>query len=374
MALESYFVEIFLNNQNCTGPNFIDVYVSEIKPSSCRTFVDELSKFLSSNEELIDRTGSVIFPSLTHLRRVRRRTTAINACKQKPSTKDDTSSSSNEPLVSFKTNVVVKLEVLLTSVQFLDYIISSNEKVREQWNSIVNKYDLRVIKISVPGRSAISKEEINEWKSRQNDDLDDEKVEGLSDIKITSFWPTVFFPEKTHEYMLSKLELTNDDIQYMRNGMMEAINDSKQHRSISCRYIPGAVILSPSTKRVVASSFQELKLQTDLLHTLDHGIDMDLLQVNPLCTPILLSIQGISRRERCSIAAANDNADDPSGQVRISFELLAYTVKESFTTIAVLFSVLVYRVRIFIITCKLLKKTNHLFLSHTHSIHLQIKV
>ncbi len=99
--------------------------------------------------------------------------------------------------------------------------------------------------------------------------------------------------------------------------MIEAINDSKNHKGISFHnHIPGAVVVCPSTKCVVASSFQERNLQLDTLHSLNHGIDMDLLQVNPLCTPILLAIQGVSRRERCSIVMVNDETDDLTGQVR----------------------------------------------------------
>jgi hypothetical protein len=163
---------------------------------------------------------------------------------------------------------------------------------------------------------------MNEWKRHQND-LEDEAVDGPTEYKRTSWWPTLFFPEKTDEYMLRKLELTFEDINYMRDGMMEAINDSKQHKAISSHYIPGAVVMSPSSKIVIASSFQERKLQTQTLRSLDHGIDMDLLQVNPLCTPILLAIQGVSRRERCTIAEANVNTDDPTGQVRITLMVVS---------------------------------------------------
>jgi len=323
------FVEIFLNDQNSACPDFTDVYVCEIKSSLCRTFVDELSGFLSSSvleDEMIKYTSeSLDFPSLTHLRRVRRRTLAIHGCKQAQTTSDDTFTSSTDRLASLKSNnntTVVKLEVLLTSVKYLDYLLSVSDKTREKWNHIVSKYNLSVVKRIVPGRSAKSQEEMNEWKRRQND-LEDDAVDGPIEYKRTSWWPTLFFPEKTDEYMLRKLELTFEDINYMRDGMMEAINDSKQHKAMSSHYIPGAVVMSPSSKIVIASSFQERKLQTQTLRSLDHGIDMDLLQVNPLCTPILLAIQGVSRRERCTIAEANVNTDDPTGQVRITLMVVS---------------------------------------------------
>jgi hypothetical protein len=221
-------------------------------------------------------------------------------------------STSNESAISKSNGSIVHLEVLLSSVEYLDHLLSTSDEIRDQWKNIVSNYNLMVVKRIVPGRSAKSLRELNEWNSRRNE-FEDELDHDPSDGDRVSWWPTLFFPEKTQEYILEKLELTEDEIQYMRNGMMEAVDDCRQHLALFSSAVPGAVIMSPISKSLVSTSSQERMLQTQTTSNLD------LLQVNPLCTPILLAIQGVSRKERLSIAETNVTMDHPTGQVREVF-------------------------------------------------------
>ena len=124
--------------------------------------------------------------------------------------------------------------------------------------------------VTVPGRPPNSQDEWKEW---------------------NSIWPTVFFPLKSEEYQEQQLELKPNEVQQMTFGMEQLLSQEGK----AC-----AIILDPTTGKVIASSRQEASLQNATIN-------------NPLATPILLAIQGVSRLERAS-AMSMSTEDFSNGQ------------------------------------------------------------
>jgi tRNA-specific adenosine deaminase 3 len=118
---------------------------------------------------------------------------------------------------------------------------------------LIDKYNLQIHRASIPGRPADSKEELEEF---------------------NKIWPTLYFHKKTTEHKLSELELTADELALMAVGMREAIADG------------AAVIMDPKRNTIVSKASEELASQGSSITN------------NPLATPPILAIQGVSRRER----------------------------------------------------------------------------
>jgi tRNA(Arg) A34 adenosine deaminase TadA len=88
-------------------------------------------------------------------------------------------------------------------------------------------------------------------------------------------WPTHFFPLKSIEYRHQQLTLSQSDL----SGMVDMMEKVQSHNA------PVAIVVDPSTFTVVATSWDEQKHQVGSTN-------------NPLSTPILWAIQGVSRLER----------------------------------------------------------------------------
>jgi tRNA-specific adenosine deaminase 3 len=117
--------------------------------------------------------------------------------------------------------------------------------------ALVKTYNLELKRKLVPGRPAESNQELTEF---------------------NAIWPTIYFQKNTEEHKEQGLALSEVEIKQMVRGMEIAAKD-------------GAVIMDPESGSVVATSKDELILQP-------------LSSKNPLCTPVILAIQGISRFER----------------------------------------------------------------------------
>ena len=117
--------------------------------------------------------------------------------------------------------------------------------------ALVKTYKLELTRKLVPGRPAESNQELTEF---------------------NAIWPTIYFQKNTEEHKEQGLSLSEAEIKQMVRGMEIAAED-------------GAVIVDPTSGSVVATSKDELVLQP-------------LASRNPLCTPVILAIQGISRFER----------------------------------------------------------------------------
>jgi len=138
-----------------------------------------------------------------------------------------------------------------------------------------------------------------------------------------SAWPTSYFPQRTLEYRMHELRLSEREIRQMRLGVRAALADaadaaeaateteavSQQHPepSSSAAGVEGTVILAPDTGQVVSRSNEERVLQQQLQHPSDAW--------NPLETSVILAIQGVSRREReVALRQGMQSAEFQAGQ------------------------------------------------------------
>lgn len=208
------------------------------------------------------------------------------------------------------------LDILVGSVAAVNYSIAMEADAVDQHappslSSILTKYDLSpqcptFTRRSLPGRPAHTKQELDQWNK--------------------CVWQTLFFEEKTAQYREEQMALTPEDVTMMKEGMEEALKDAhvgqRQYKEWKgtihrkgvggIRPVTGVVVMDPLNASIVSRASNERRLQspestaagTTQSDTQHHstrskpsrGGFPD--EVNPLCTPTLLAIQGVSRRER----------------------------------------------------------------------------
>jgi len=195
---------------------------------------------------------------------------------------------------------------------------------------------------------------------------------------FNAIWPTLYNHEKTQEFEKEILMLSDQEIRVMNECMREAIKDAQQSRKqwSECRQnqeskekqdgiqtkgetenklkkepcenqegdhknkkttlnsssssssppwtLAGAIVVDPKTNQVVSSSSTErCRQQKEHEHhqqqRREHGqttsTQLFLDDINPLCTPVLLAIQGVSRLERsAAIGRGMDSEEFQKGQ------------------------------------------------------------
>jgi tRNA(Arg) A34 adenosine deaminase TadA len=240
-----------------TDPRYLDVYVAEVETTRCGPLINHLSIDLPLKQS----QGEYIF-DLTHLKRVKR--TTIRERKDCiADTTDETSSvgcsiDGRPPSMKRRRrNDEIRLEIVLGPVLWLEKLYTSAP------DELKTKYELvKVYKCEVPARHAESVEE---------------------GIEFSAAWPISFFANKTPESFELRRQVSQEEIEQMRNGMEQAIEDvfcqSNSERN-------GVVVINPETGQVLARSADEQNFQS-----VDPGI-------NPLATSVILAIQGVSRLER----------------------------------------------------------------------------
>ena len=251
----SIFVEILPPTTATNRERTTEVYIVAVEPRSCASIVKHLSTHLPLKSDASD---------LSHLRRVRRLVA-------------DSGKSSSDPPSNKRQKTDIVLDVLLGRVDILDEVYGSDVE-----STLSEKFGLAApFRHHVVGaRSPLSEEE---WK------------------EFHAMWPTLLYSEKTEEYEEEKRKLSSEQIAAMQLGMEAAIADARASSTNSTQQTKaGAVIVSLSTGKVLSTSYDERCLQDDSIAS------------NPLATPILLAIQGISRFERQ--AAIDKGMDDPGFQ------------------------------------------------------------
>ena len=173
---------------------------------------------------------------------------------------------------------------------------------------------IKIIKRFIPGRPPESHQE---WHDFQRE-----------------YWPTSFFPLKSKEHLETQLVLSPEERRQMKLGMEHAIQDmldantavtataistSEAPMALGCncnannekkRRFVGAILLDPSTSKVVARATDERRTQLQLHNSRTTTVDnntpkLPSILINPLATSILLAIQGVSRQERQQATALN---------------------------------------------------------------------
>ncbi|KAL3795027.1 hypothetical protein HJC23_006348 [Cyclotella cryptica] len=203
------------------------------------------------------------------------------------------------------------LDLLVGSVDAVDNVLHhaselrSNKKAHPHdriltLESILAKHDLStncLVRRSLPGRPAESKEELQQWNS--------------------TLWPTLFFEKKTVQFKEEELLLTPEETAIMMKGMQAAVEDAhigrqqwKEYASNCCqgkrktfeyKNIHGVIVMNPKSASVVSRASDERYLQcqpmsSDDIDTSRRSSFPD--ETNPLCTSTILAIQGVSRAER----------------------------------------------------------------------------
>ena len=180
-------------------------------------------------------------PRFQHLKRVRKPTTN----NHKPDALGGDSSPSSPPTKKRK----LLLQVLIGGE---DETVAAATILAESNN---NETPPSFHKVVVPGRPPETKEESLEF----NNEL----------------WPTHFFPLKTETHKQQELALTDPvEVEKMQQFIEESITTQT------------VLIVDPSAQSIVSRSNDESEMQN--ITTAE----------NPLATPILLALQGVSRKER----------------------------------------------------------------------------
>ena len=302
-------------------PEWIECYVIEdIEPKLCGPLARDLNAVLplrkprassaSPRASSAAATGSDATPSFgadgaadprtDHLKRIRRRRSA-----------DERSESETNEKSNPRRSPPWSLDILVGSVAAVDRATAAaagaeatDRNASPSLLSVLEKYGLspaagaspQFVRRALPGRPARTREELDRWNK--------------------STWQTLFFEERTARYKDERKALAPAEVDGMRDGMEEAVKDARRGRSQYARWkranaedaggmcpIAGAVVVDPLRAAVVSTASDERQRQSSgLAEAVPTGAVPSPQsfpdEANPTCTPALLAIQGVSRRER----------------------------------------------------------------------------
>jgi len=313
-------------------PDEIETYIATIQPQLCGKLMKELSSFLplikfNEREKIfgskVEGGGDTCHicaeedcccyknsKPLGHLRRIRRRVQEVGVVN--PSNDSDLAGSNhdnnNEPPKKRKkgknnssnqTSSSLQLDILIGSAEFIDHLLNnntSNEKA-VKLKSVIERYKLNLIKEILPGRPAKSNSELKEWNK-------------------TNWWPSLYFEKQSTEYKLNDLEISSEEEWgIMRKGMVAAIEDAKRVVNDDIfkeDFSVGAVVVCPRTETVISAAYDELGaiVEENCKHSNMKEADVKHLIIgNPLNTPVMFALQGISRKERIAAMGLGMNSE-----------------------------------------------------------------
>ena len=362
-------MEILGPEEDNAPPEWIECYViSNLEPKFCGPLARDLNAILplrisspSSNSDddassrpITDDEHVCIFPNTDHLKRIRRRpatddemrareasaaatchsngedngdgkvTTAEESCASNKETCENPTKrakKSKSDKQSSSRSICYSLDILVGSVAAVDNHMHKSISLA----TILDRYNLfttssNYIRKSLPGRPAHTKDELDHWNQ--------------------SVWPTLFYEEKTAQYNEEKLALTSEEIEMMKRGMNESVQDAivgqeqlkewKNNVNDGDKVLPtlvfGVVVINPHNGVIVSKSSDERRLQAapESGAKLDsiHGSKVQWIsfpeEANPLCTPVLLALEGVSRKERQAALGCGMGSDEfQKGQVSI---------------------------------------------------------
>ncbi|KAI2491820.1 RNA modification [Fragilaria crotonensis] len=271
------------------GPDRIEVLICSVDPQNCGPLLKDLSRIVPKDE------------TISHLKRVKRLNWPQQQCKQEQPSDlvdstdtstvttstiivSDSSSSQSPPTKKAKLNLQVLLGRRKASGSSTSYCCDD-----EAINSLVQTYNLELQTALVPGRSAESTRELQEF---------------------NAIWPTIYFQKNTEEHKEQQEHnnqlLSEATVRLMIRGMELAIEDGGA--TVGVVGGDGAVIMDPVSGRVVSTSLDERTLLLSSSVSFlkqrekqDHYHDQPRVtstNTNPLNTSVLLALQGVSRLER----------------------------------------------------------------------------
>lgn len=367
------FVEVVAQAApSVSSPEWIDCYVlTDIDPKICGALVRDLNAVLPLRGGTND-TSILKSPSMDHLKRIKRRHATAdekhnrrpvatlveegesmkstmksdNGVEENSNAYDDGQgelSSTQHPAKKarkMKDNAKCQtkkesgfnsqpysLDVLVGSVVAVDQYLTSRSRslsseTKTPLSLIFERHEY--IRQSLPGRPARTRNELNLWNA--------------------TIWPTLFFEEKTEKFKVEQLALTPEEVTMMKSGMSEAIKDatigrqqwadcSRRRLQVEQRklmfdpiLVCGAVVMNPVDGAIMSRAADERRLQgitydegdwTSVTTNNDDAVTLRFPdEVSPLCTSILLAIQGVSRQERhAALGCGMESEDFQKGQV-----------------------------------------------------------
>ena len=341
------FVEIFCQAGETEGesPLEVEAYVSAVMPKYCGKVIKQLAVLcplrLLPESEVAETKGRQAAIGkvnagpisddvcLGHLKRVRRPVSFEAGAHSKSKKRrrssngeeeegDDSSSNNNNDTNSKR---VPLIEVVVGTTKRVDALLHDGSNALQQ---LIDQYGLVLVKRMLPGRPAKSQSELDGWHSQTS-----EEYQGVG------WWPTIFFNKQTEEFREEERKLTNVELHQMTAGMMAAVEDGKEARRMHLRQldddadssndaipsaVSGVVIVDPRSGNVVSSSCQERQMQREELlssTSAGHSLDNRPLvasslpdKANPLCSSVILAIQGVSRKERSAASGKGMDSDD----------------------------------------------------------------
>ena len=303
---------------------YVKAFVSRVdEPKQCSELIKALDSFLplrvrnknKGKNNLGDHVYCRTEYPLGHLRRIRRVEKTVYEVENSKNIEEKKSPSKKRQR---KTNEEVKIsmEVLVYSPSIIHY--HDDEQTKQALSDTISRFRLKLEERLLPGRPAKSKEELAEF---------------------NKLWPTLYFHEQSDEYKETELTLTSEETRQMSDGITCAVEDASSCKSqyrawllsktLSCRRssdlkIGGVVVIDPTTGEVVSQSSEERRL---LLQSKDQSSAFPD-EENPLCTPILLALQGISRKEREAAIGLGMNSPEFAGGQYLCTGFDVYTIYE----------------------------------------------
>jgi tRNA-specific adenosine deaminase 3 len=254
-----YFVEILRPDDDKDDlATTVEASCILVEPKACNSLIKDLTHCLPLEQGLL------------HLKRVRKQ----------PTSKTDKTSTTPPPK-----RPKIMLQVLLGTSIALSPMISmlsdgrdkdmpakDNDPALEMLRTILAQHG-PIFTVMVPKCPPQSEQE---WK------------------ESNAIWPTQYYPLKTAEHQKQQKALSLDELQLMRHFVQNAIREQI------------VLIVDPQQRKIVADSNHELQ---DRINAHPHCPPIE----TCLTTPILLAIQGVSRRERESQLQKHhlpDNSND----------------------------------------------------------------
>jgi tRNA(Arg) A34 adenosine deaminase TadA len=247
----------------------------------------------------LDDFGRKITVDLSHLKRVHKQQQNQQAPPNHTVTHDGEDSSLQPP--SKKQRPTVQLEVLIGAVVDIDQLLHrASEEDKKLGSSDHGRSIALVARLEhlicthgplktahVPARPPSSKKEWTEWNNQ--------------------WWPTTYDPVSWQDFRELQWALDPLEMDQMQRHMEKLLQqgsivveantslDDETSQSVH------AVVVDPSLDIVVSSSWVEEQLQEEQLRARHYQQQHERLRlgdVNPLSTPIILALQGVSRLER----------------------------------------------------------------------------
>lgn len=308
----SDFVEVFPTSTSIIDsqqqPEVITAIISKVEPKCCSQLLKELAHLLPldnaahANEDnrntSVFVTNSQKWADLSHLRRVKR----YKACKSshddrhddyESKTQDEQQHRKKQKIKNVDENIY-ELEVVLGEVSRVEALPTS------ELNCLVSKYNLVFERRTLPGRTPVqsetkaTKQNPEEWplirQHRKNKIVNAPLLEEEVELMIFGM------KESIRDAYVYKNQLHD-------NNFCDGINNNAQHNRST--KISGAVVMCSKTKRIISCASDERTKQWQLLQN-DYHLMLD----NPLATPIILAIQGVSRIERQNACAEGSITGD----------------------------------------------------------------